>query len=176
VEEALKRSKSNSVSFDPDTDVDLRQLITPPNLLRRDERPRIAAPDDTRSTSERLIPRQQSSEQFAVSDQRESRPLLGDSTSPDQLEKADELALDNADNPLQLLAMASALPSQPQSSITSLSPGVTATQIGSHATETEDAELQRFFGSLMPNLDNSQDLDPIELGLVTKDEAESLFK
>lgn len=90
-------------------------------------------------------------------------------------EKPDELALNNADNPLQLLAMASVLPGQSPSTTMSTSPAGAASQPGVTDSNTGDTELQQFFGSLMPNLDNSPDFDPINLGLVTQEEANTLF-
>ena len=95
---------------------------------------------------------------------------------PDHLEKADEIALDNADNPLQLLAMASAMPNQSPASAVASSPAVATNHTPINTVDTEDSELQSFFGSLTPVLDNSNDIDAVELGLVTEEEAESLFK
>lgn len=92
---------------------------------------------------------------------------------PDHHDKADGIALDNADNPLQLLAMVSAMPGQSPASAVAPSPAVATSQ--THAVDSEDSELQSFFGSLSPVLDNSPDIDAVELGLVTEEEAESLF-
>lgn len=107
----------------------------------------------------------------------ESNGMANDQVSPaDVAEKPDELALNHADNPLQLLAMASGLPGQSPSTNMSTSPAGAAfvSQQGSDVNAT-DAELTQFFGSLQPSLDNSADLDPINLGLVTPEEAETLF-
>ena len=92
-------------------------------------------------------------------------------------EKPAELALNNADNPLQLLAMASVLPGQSPSTAMSTSPAGFATQhsIATEPYAADDVELQQFFGSLMPRLDNAPQLDPIVLGLLTQEEADSLF-
>lgn len=90
-------------------------------------------------------------------------------------EKPDELALNNADNPLQLLAMASVLPGQSPSTNMSTSPAGTLAHQTSIESNLADADLQQFFGSLMSNLDNTPELDPIEIGLVTTEEADTLF-
>ncbi len=145
VEQALKRSKSNGVTFDHDTDVDLRQLI---------------------NQSQTLAKQQQGHRQLPAEDE----------MPPDHPEKADEIALDNADNPLQLLAMASAMPNQSPASAVMSSPAVATTRTPTHAIEADDTELQSFFGSMTPVLDNSHDTDAVELGFVTEEEAESLFK
>ena len=94
---------------------------------------------------------------------------------PDAGEKPDELALNHADNPLQLLAMASVLPGQSPSTNMSTSPAGVAVASQQGAENNVDAELTQFFGSLQPSLDNGPDLDPIDLGLVTDEEAETLF-
>jgi hypothetical protein len=163
VEQAIKRSKSNGVSFDPDSDLDLQQLIQQSQTLAQQQRRLHTSLDDT--------PLPDSSPVYA------HKPSIADSVSP---AKADEMAVDNADNPLQLLAMASAMPNPSSSTVVTPSPaGVSGPGAGptsgSSAFEQEDAELQRFFGSLTPVLDNSPDIDPVELGLVTDEEADSLF-
>ncbi len=84
----------------------------------------------------------------------------------------EHLNLDDAENPLQLLARTSELLSsiEPQqllatgSSRSSQKPG-----------SGRDNDLQSFFGSFQPRLDIGEDLDPIELGLITLAEAEALF-
>ena len=71
--------------------------------------------------------------------------------------------------------MASALPNQSPAAAITPSPAA-ATSNTLETWEPEDAELQSFFGNLTPVLDNTADIDPIEMGLVTEEEAESLFK
>lgn len=156
VEQAIKRSKSSGVPFDPDPDVDLRQLVTQSQSLDNPQ------------------PRRQSSHD-PLHRRLESTHSSTDSMTREATEKPDEIALDNAENPLQLLAMASAMPHQSPSSIVTPSPAAATSQTGSNSVENEDADLQTFFGSLNPVLDNSQDIDPIELGLLTEEESEVLF-
>lgn len=84
----------------------------------------------------------------------------------------EHLNLDDAENPLQLLARTSEL-------LSSIEPQQTLA-MGSayHAQKPGPAwgsDLQRFFGSFQPRLDVGEDLDPIELGLLTLPEAEALF-
>jgi hypothetical protein len=172
VEQALKRSKGSHVVVDGDKDIDLRQLLAsggdqttedPPNLKRR----RSSAFDQPAlPTALGLVGGGSHQPQTVMSDfVRPRTPSKATSSGVqvvDQPEKPDELALDNADNPLQLLAMASSMPTQSPSTAITPSPAGAGQTPGEH----EDAELQQYFGSLMPILDNTRDLDPIEIGLV----------
>ncbi|KAI0177935.1 hypothetical protein BJ166DRAFT_508330 [Pestalotiopsis sp. NC0098] len=85
----------------------------------------------------------------------------------------DQLSLDDAENPLQLLARTSEL-------LSAIHPRV-ATAIGlpGHSVpkpgQRSDNDLQRFFGAFQPRLDVGEELDPIDLGLITLAEAEALF-
>ncbi|KAH8203002.1 hypothetical protein TruAng_002836 [Truncatella angustata] len=83
----------------------------------------------------------------------------------------DQLSLDDAENPLQLLARTSELLSAINPRASNGPPGYTGHKIGHRS----DFDLQRFFGPYQPRLDIGEDLDPIELGLVTLAEAEALF-
>lgn len=96
-----------------------------------------------------------------------------------RLVKVEErLAVEDAENPLQLLARASNLHLSPASSH-GQSPGTaTSHQAASTIVEELDPELryvENFFGTTAFNLDRAEGYDPIELGLVTEDEAETLF-
>ena len=173
VEQALKRSKDGSTGLPAEAEADLRQLIAAPQtspLLRRQSS--LTAPTINNQQSFN-----QSAAELVSADTTETTDSSLEVSPADHGEKADELALNNADNPLQLLAMASVLPSQSPSTSMSTSPaGVFPHhQPANEATTNDDFELQRFFGSLTPRLDNSPQLDPIELGLVTQEEADSLF-
>ncbi len=88
----------------------------------------------------------------------------------------DQLSLDDAENPLQLLARTSEL----LSSITPQGPGAGVARLPSQSPPSrglagEGDDLQKFFGRFQPRLDVGEDLDPIELGLITLSEAEVLF-
>ncbi|KAK8060568.1 hypothetical protein PG996_010498 [Apiospora saccharicola] len=87
----------------------------------------------------------------------------------------DQLNLDDAENPLQLLARTSEL----LSSITAQSQGAGPSRFPSGAnanrTAPSDNDLQKFFGRFQARLDVGDELDPIDLGLLTLAEAEALF-
>jgi hypothetical protein len=182
VEQALKKSKGSHVGFDADKEIDLRQLIDQSQTNGSED-----TPTRTQSSSAG-IGQPFSSPAFTdqnvtniSSEPDGSYPSLPTSYSralsiphhDERSEKADELAVDNADNPLQLLAMASSMPNQSPSTVITPSPGAFA---GHTPRESDDTELQQFFGSMIPVLDNTSDIDPIEMGLVTQDEADYLFK
>lgn len=90
----------------------------------------------------------------------------------------EQLALDDAENPLQLLARATDLRiSSPQYSEANVSTPSTR-NLGS---EREDvSNITRFFQPIKASLDggggqNGQETDPIDVGLVTMEEAEMLL-
>ncbi|KAI2605592.1 hypothetical protein GGR54DRAFT_620807 [Hypoxylon sp. NC1633] len=140
--------------------------------------------------SDHGLPRRMSSangvehEQASVSPQQTSTSL---GTSPSQTcsrddpaahtkIEEDQLSLDDAENPLQLLARTSEL----LSSITPQAQGAGAARLPSKSTPMcgiagEGDDLQKFFGRFQARLDVGEDLDPIELGLITLAEAEALF-
>ncbi|KAI8169428.1 Satratoxin biosynthesis SC1 cluster transcription factor SAT9 [Colletotrichum sp. SAR 10_70] len=94
----------------------------------------------------------------------------------------ESLAIDDAENPLQLLARASNLQLSPKP-ITGLSPKQPGPRVSRKKQQQqqqvdqpeEDLEMQSFFTSVRVNLDVGDDIDPITMGLVTEEEAESLF-
>lgn len=89
----------------------------------------------------------------------------------DQTETPQEITVENADNPLQLLAAASELPDEPRTAGMPATFAATPISVAS----VEDDELIQYFSMMQPKLDNSPDIDPIEMGLVTEIEAKSLF-
>ncbi|KAH7363769.1 hypothetical protein BKA65DRAFT_121581 [Rhexocercosporidium sp. MPI-PUGE-AT-0058] len=90
------------------------------------------------------------------------RRPVAETESPD-----DNFSVDDAENPLQLLARASDL-SAPTNQASYLSPPRFPGAVG-------DQQLRDFFGPFRPSLDVGTDIDPIELGLVTEEEAVILF-
>ena len=90
----------------------------------------------------------------------------------------DSLALDDAENPLQLLARASDLQLSPtgRGDIQKLSlPVPQQTSISQNDHQGHDPGAKSFFVPVRASRDVGPDIDPIDLGLVTVDEAESLF-
>ncbi|OAA37862.1 Transcription factor [Metarhizium rileyi] len=86
----------------------------------------------------------------------------------------ESLAIDDAENPLQLLARASYF--QPSRDLLSPSSPQHSRRKGATSAEIIGAaSLESFFTGAKVNLDACSDIDPIELGLVTEEEADSLF-
>lgn len=137
------------------------------------KRPRLG----TAASSE---PRDESSseEDDSPRPRKTSIPRRASTASQRHLKVEERLAVEDAENPLQLLARASNLHLSPASSH-GQSPGTaTSHQPSSTVVEELDPELrhvENFFGTSNFNLDRCEGYDPIELGLVTEDEAETLF-
>ncbi|EKV08488.1 hypothetical protein PDIG_58310 [Penicillium digitatum PHI26] len=98
-------------------------------------------------------------------------------TSPREMHAEESLALDDAENPLQLLARASNLQLSPTGmrrapkSLRPLSDGPSFLQ----SPPRGEPSAKSFFVPARANLDIGPEVDPVELGLVTLDESESLF-
>ncbi|KAJ4249968.1 hypothetical protein NW757_007397 [Fusarium falciforme] len=93
-------------------------------------------------------------------------------TMPDFIQRTQQsLAIDDAENPLQLLARASYIQPSPESRH-----GNSPQQAHTASTQgqTED-EIQAFFAPAQVHLDVGPDVDPVSLGLVSEDEADNLF-
>ncbi|PYI15689.1 Zn(II)2Cys6 transcription factor [Aspergillus violaceofuscus CBS 115571] len=91
----------------------------------------------------------------------------------------DSLSLDDAENPLQLLARASDLQLSPNDmrGVPELKSSTILHPSGIYNVDDGDtmASATSFFIPISASLDTGPTVDPIELGLVTLDEAESLF-
>lgn len=101
----------------------------------------------------------------------------GSVLSQRQVKPEERLAVDDAENPLQLLARASNLHLSPDSS-QDQSPGAAVSlhpAISVHDDDPEMRQVESFFGTTHFNVDKGEDYDPIDLGLVTEEEAEMLF-
>lgn len=98
--------------------------------------------------------------------------------SQQHVKPEERLAVDDAENPLQLLARASNLHLSPESSH-GQSPGTAvshpAASIVADENDPEMRQVEVFFGTTHFNVDRGEDYDPIEIGLVTEEEAEMLF-
>lgn len=91
---------------------------------------------------------------------------------PEFIQRTEEsLAIDDAENPLQLLARASYIQPSPESRH-GTSPQIAAS--ASPGQQTED-EIHAFFAPARVHLDVGDDVDPVALGLVSDEEVDSLF-
>ncbi|KAM7190090.1 hypothetical protein V8F33_009677 [Rhypophila sp. PSN 637] len=98
-------------------------------------------------------------------------------STPSQSHVAEEnLAIDDAENPLQLLARASDLHVSPKAGIDHMPVESMAHQRARLGKQTDKiSEVEKFFQLTQFSLDIGPDLDPIDLGLITTEEADSLF-
>ncbi|OQD67011.1 hypothetical protein PENPOL_c004G00101 [Penicillium polonicum] len=98
-------------------------------------------------------------------------------TSPRDMHAEESLALDDAENPLQLLARASDLQLSPTGMRRAPKSPLPSSEGPSFLQSTPIGEpsAKSFFVPARANLDVGPEVDPIELGLVTFDESESLF-
>lgn len=153
IEEAIKRPKTDAAGSDA-----ARKLISDlQDLLRR-----------TQGHSAR-------SEVEETSDD----PVQSRTKSPQGAAAGDNLALDDAENPLQLLARASDLQFSSaecrDAPILSTSSG-SQSSLRPNSSPNEDLPIARsFFVPVKAKLDLGPDMDPIELGLTTLHEAELQF-
>ncbi|KAK4192139.1 hypothetical protein QBC35DRAFT_241716 [Podospora australis] len=98
-------------------------------------------------------------------------------STPSQGHVAEEsLAVDDAENPLQLLARASDLHVSPKPGENHGPMEAASAQRARQSKQGEKiSEVEKFFKLTQFSLDIGPDLDPIELGLVTVEEADTLF-
>jgi len=98
-------------------------------------------------------------------------------STPSQSHNAEEsLAVDDAENPLQLLARASDLHVSPKLGNDHAVREATPHQKARHSKQNDKiSEVEKFFKLSQFSLDTGPDLDPIELGLMSVEEADSLF-
>ncbi|KAK3317726.1 hypothetical protein B0T19DRAFT_296719 [Cercophora scortea] len=98
-------------------------------------------------------------------------------STPSHSHAAEEsLAVDDAENPLQLLARASDLHVSPKAGNDHPTADVASHQRVRQSKQGEKiSEVEKFFQPTRFSLDTGPDLDPIDLGLLTAEEADSLF-
>ncbi len=171
IEEAVRRSGSSRVDASRAVSK-LKTLLGPTadDSLRND----ASSGDPRRPVDAGDL--QESSDDSLGSEREEEQPAQRSVASQSQVAE-ESLAVDDAENPLQLLARASDLHVSPQSgNLPAPSPdSVIRSSPHIHDQDKNLAEVEKFFKSGQFNLDSGPDLDPIELGLVTSEEAESLF-
>lgn len=100
--------------------------------------------------------------------------------SPRNTSAEESLALDDAENPLQLLARASDLQLSPSGvrhapPKSPFPPALAPATLPQERSDLEQLSAKSFFVPAKANLDIGPELDPVNLGLVTSGESESLF-
>ncbi|KAI1371430.1 hypothetical protein F4677DRAFT_310951 [Hypoxylon crocopeplum] len=176
IEQALRRSHAGAIDQVQTTEqaTELRFLLERSRELLNGENglPRRISATNGEHEQASVSPQQTSTSMGTSPSQSCSR----DESAVHPKMEDDQLSLDDAENPLQLLARTSEL----LSSITPQTQGTGAARLPSKSLPNRSAvgesdDLQKFFGRFQARLDVGEDLDPIELGLITLAEAEALF-
>lgn len=173
VEQAIKKARTGSSSIDEEQAEAIHRLLeenkavpTPPkSVSATNHRHSSTFGQDSRS------PETASSDAvFAHQASPTSEPRQVSFAQHDN----DEVTVNNADNPLQLLAIASAIP---ETSNMTATPSTVARSSNAHDAggQYEDDEIAEFFSPLASHLDKSSSLDPIDQGLADMEEANMLF-
>ena len=108
----------------------------------------------------------------------QSNRSISKSVSDNQLERTmdmNNLSVNDAENPLQLLAQTSELLLTPRQLTPTPQTGDSASSTYGSSSNAGQSYTQTFFSRLRSRLDTEPELDPIEMGLITLPEAEVLF-
>ncbi|KAF4982839.1 hypothetical protein FZEAL_1631 [Fusarium zealandicum] len=166
IDQAVKRARS-SAQKNPDDDRILAHLH---GLLSGANTP---DPPPTRGSYAHTSVGDEDEDAYSAEEEEEEGGEEQDPvTMPDFIQRTERsLAIDDAENPLQLLARASYIQPSPESRH-----GNSPLQAHTASTtgQTED-EIQAFFAPAQVHLDVGPDVDPVSLGLVSEDEADNLF-
>lgn len=168
IEQAIKKSKTSDNQSEGDHETEhLRSLLAEAQGLL----PRRLANGTEPS------PRHQKSNgqnQGQLDHQNQFRQALSEPNISIIQGSDDNFEVDDAENPLQLLARASDLSAPPNHA--SYAPNISSLSQSRTPNIGPDLELQAFFGPFRPSLDVGSDIDPVDMGLVTEDEAVMLFQ
>ena len=142
-----------------------------------DQHSRNGHRDRHSSSHDIMLPDASSDADDSSGSEQDGMSIPQDSTPSHSHHAAEEsLAVDDAENPLQLLARASDLHVSPKSGNDAAAAEVASHQRARHGKPNDRiSEVERFFMLGQFSLDTGHDLDPIDLGLMSPDEAESLF-
>ncbi|KAI1738640.1 hypothetical protein F4680DRAFT_424518 [Xylaria scruposa] len=179
IEQALKRTQPGTDQIqDSEQSTELRYLLERSrDLLSAERGQKSSSSGIHRRRHDGAIPSPQHSSTSHVTSPSQTDSRDGGTVS--QTVDDDQLNLDDAENPLQLLARTSELlssigASNGRSTVGRL-PSKTLPSRDRTAGNDQDGSLPVFFGPFQPRLDVGPDLDPIELGLLTLSESEALF-
>ena len=171
IEQAIKKSRSrgNQAADDPEA-IRLQSLLS--------EAHEVLAGKTAKDTLPLPLQMQNSGSRsnrpptYRPNQVRQPLPPVGNPASEDNY------AVDDAENPLQLLARASDISTPP---FQPFQPSHSSSFMQSISTPPPPPDphwkddLQTFFGPFRPSMDVGEDVDPINLGLATFEEADALF-
>jgi len=168
IEQAIKRSKTGEHHSEGDEEAQhLRSLLNEAQGLL----PRQLPNGSVTSTGHQ---RTSSQDQSLLHQQNQYGSALPGTNLAVLQTSDDNFEVDDAENPLQLLARASDLSAPPHQA--SYIANYSSLSQSRNPNVANDPELQAFFGPFRPSLDVGTDIDPIDLGLATKEEANTLFQ
>ncbi|KAL2186360.1 hypothetical protein L209DRAFT_755015 [Thermothelomyces heterothallicus CBS 203.75] len=180
VEQALRRTSSGAEATKIVSE--LKALLGPgphgPISLLNHDQSRTRSAEPRRESKQGDIPLPDASSDAGDSSTSDQDAMsVPQGSTPSQGHVAEEsLAVDDAENPLQLLARASDLHVSPKSGADHVAAEHMSHQRTRQNKQSEKiSEVEKFFKLSQFSLDTGPDLDPINLGLVTAEEAETLF-
>lgn len=168
IEQAIKRSRTHgSQSDDEQNTLHLQSLLNEAQGLLPRQQQQQQTNLDGGFQSQAIPMQHQLAHQNQAAQSVPGTEQIGDQSSDEHF------AVDDAENPLQLLARASDL-SVPSHSKT-YTPNNPLPGVPPRSTVGRDQDLQDFFGPFRPSIDVGPDIDPIEMGLATEEDTVSLF-
>ena len=181
VEQALRRTGSGVEATKVVSD--LKSLLGPgPHgslpLAAHDQHGggRAAGPRRESNQSDILLPDADSDAGDSSASEQDAMSVPQDSTPSQGHVGEESLAVDDAENPLQLLARASDLHVSPKSGADHTAAEPMSQQRTRQGKQSDKiSEVEKFFQLSQFSLDTGPDLDPIHLGLITVEEGETLF-
>ncbi|CAJ2512558.1 Uu.00g055730.m01.CDS01 [Anthostomella pinea] len=179
IEQALRRSQPGTEQIqDAEQATELRYLLDRSRELLGTEnghQRQFSGANGSHRECSVTSPRHTSTSRGTPSSQVESR----ENGTPSREIDKDQLDLDDAENPLQLLARTSELLSSIRPPANSHGgyriPAKSLSVRNLPVKNDDDGDLRKFFGRFQPRLDVGEDLDPVGLGLLSVAEAEALF-
>lgn len=172
VEEAVKKARTKGTTIHDDHARVLRQLL---GETQDDEQDPIHRSRNRSSEINHATNTASPSTHYtSITQQDLSGIHLGESEPVVQAVNDDgEAILNNANNPLHLLAIASSIPEPAVNSSPSIA--LNATQSNIMMDNTDEYETYDFFSPMVSKLDAKNNLDPLSLGLLSEEEVEMLF-
>ena len=167
VEEAVKKAKTHGGGLREEHAQVLEKLLDDTNRCADTTRGQM-----TSRNAEHERHQESNSRDHDSADAHDLLITADTSLIPPIVENSDEMTVHNANNPLQLLAIASTIPEQPAQAGSPLSDK----RLPNGQTRTMDnVETPGFFSPLSSRLDVGPELDPVDLGLIDTEEAERMF-
>ncbi|KAK4242827.1 hypothetical protein C8A03DRAFT_10896 [Achaetomium macrosporum] len=179
VEQALKRTGSGIEAAKVVSD--LKALLGPgphgslPVVSHDQSGGRVAEPRRASKQSDILPPDASSDAGDSSASDQDAMSVLQESTPSQGHVGEESLAVDDAENPLQLLARASDLHVSPKTNDHVVTEAMSHQRTRQSKQSEKISEVEKFFKLSQFSLDTGPDLDPVDLGLITLEEAETLF-